>query len=1253
MICIMTSKGGISTLEGVRYEVQAVLYEMPDLLNGRLVTIRYQPASSSLSTDQQPTDIFTDDYSIEDIYGRKSFFQAKQNTKDSAWTIRRLLAEGVLGQFWRQYNVEPQSKLFFVSNISAPQLQRLADHARQDISPDEFRKTLTKEMQRHAKNISEDLEISWQDLYNLLKRVNHRLLTEDYIQRRITDYAYQRYTDVDKFVLAIRDFIEKCPGSLMTQHRVSDYLEKHGLFRFVVDTSEQLLGEYLAMVASQHEYVDMIDLQRLVRLEDIYITLKMARKMKKFSKTEAEYLYRADSASRAWRDRSERRIVEQLEEVKLSDVLKEKCLVFRGEPGVGKTTLLRHLAYTSSAERINNHPIPIFTRLADLTNQRFKANMDRWLEYYYPKQAELLKEKLQNGECIVLLDGLDEVEKADGNWESVRNEAIRLANWKNQVVLSSRTVAYPEGFMPANFRIYEVAGFSEEQQQKFLFKWFTEEPEKARKLLKAMRSNPRMRDFTKNPLLLSLTAVVCENDPYFQLPTQRVELYERATQLFMRRWNEKRTPSKEPRFATKSKREFLEEAAFYYFTKAVEIFEETDLIEFIDVWQHERGVSMNAKEQEDFLEELSVHNGFLITEAEDRYRFLHLTFQEYFTACAIHNSTDWRELLKEKYVWDPRWEEVIRLLGSLMNDASPLISLVWNPSVEDDIFNSRVLLAVRCLGDAKEADNLWQRAADRVVDRLYYQERYSIYTLHDAIMESYSLIAQRYPEALERLHRDIRDTSDHVRQAAARTLSEVASENSTKPLIDALNDNNVDSIVRWYAAEALGRIGSKDVVKPLIGALRDEDSYLREHAARALKHIDSEEVVRSLIKALRDENSGVRKSAGESLGHIGSLDAVKPLICALKDADYEVRMKAAEALKQIDSESAIDAVIGMLRDSNPGICRRAMGVIESLGDMVHARSVGIIELLIDALKDKNTDIREAAAWALGDIGTEEVIAPLIGALRDKNSDVRKGVMKALGHTRSEDAIGPLVKLMQDRSESPDIRMWAAWSLGYTGSKNAVKPLINALDDKGFGEYKRSDEWEWESKYYVRDAAAEALGFIAEKGIDCREAIVPLIDILRNDVPYIRESAAYALGEIGSEEAVEPLIVALKDKNRDKDKNGSKKDKRGNAIAQMKNDIAREKVAVALRKIGDDRAIEPLINILIDEDESFIVRRGAAEALGDMDSADAVKPLIAEMAYVYEHPDDHIEVRMSATEALYKLSRPPKRVIFHDGIRDFS
>jgi HEAT repeat protein len=82
---------------------------------------------------------------------------------------------------------------------------------------------------------------------------------------------------------------------------------------------------------------------------------------------------------------------------------------------------------------------------------------------------------------------------------------------------------------------------------------------------------------------------------------------------------------------------------------------------------------------------------------------------------------------------------------------------------------------------------------------------------------------------------------------------------------------------------------------------------------------------------------------------------------------------------------------------------------------------------------------------------------------------------------------------------------------------------------------------------------------------------------------IRLAAASALGKVGDSRAVDPLITALDDQ-------------------QGVNEVA----ALALGEIGDPRAVEPLTETL--ENESWEIRSSAAKALGKIGDERAVNPL---------------------------------------------
>jgi len=94
----------------------------------------------------------------------------------------------------------------------------------------------------------------------------------------------------------------------------------------------------------------------------------------------------------------------------------------------------------------------------------------------------------------------------------------------------------------------------------------------------------------------------------------------------------------------------------------------------------------------------------------------------------------------------------------------------------------------------------------------------------------------------------------------------------------------------------------------------------------------------------------------------------------------------------------------------------------------------------------------------------------------------------------------------------------------------------------------------------------------------------LIEALRYKDEYVRKDAAIALGKIGDERAIDPLIQALKDKH-----------------------YVRREAARALGVIGGERVVGPLIQALRHEDGT--VRMYAASALGKIRDERAIDPLI--------------------------------------------
>jgi HEAT repeat protein len=119
-----------------------------------------------------------------------------------------------------------------------------------------------------------------------------------------------------------------------------------------------------------------------------------------------------------------------------------------------------------------------------------------------------------------------------------------------------------------------------------------------------------------------------------------------------------------------------------------------------------------------------------------------------------------------------------------------------------------------------------------------------------------------------------------------------------------------------------------------------------------------------------------------------------------------------------------------------------------------------------------------------------------------------------------------------------------------------------------------------------------------------------ITALKNQDSKVRSSAAIALGKLADARAVEPLIACLKDTDLN----------------------VRASSAFALGKLGDARAVAPLIACLKDKD--LDARGQTVVALGKLGDARAVEPL-----YTCMKNDQSLGVRKSAAAALDKLGKP--------------
>ena len=193
-----------------------------------------------------------------------------------------------------------------------------------------------------------------------------------------------------------------------------------------------------------------------------------------------------------------------------------------------------------------------------------------------------------------------------------------------------------------------------------------------------------------------------------------------------------------------------------------------------------------------------------------------------------------------------------------------------------------------------------------------------------------------------------------------------------------------------------------------------------------------------------------------------------------------------------------------------------------------------------------------------------------------------------------------------------VRREAAITLGEMGDERCVEPLGHAL---------RDGDWQ------VREVAIEGLGQIGSPAVEL------LIKLLRDwDV---RKYAIAALGKIRDERVLDPLMLQLR--------NDEFKDDATLALVELgepalprlvnalkdKDENVRKQAVLALGRIKHTQAIDPLIDMLSDNDWfTRLTSAAALEAIGDDRGREAIKPLMKD-------PDQVVRMRVERILAKWK------------------
>jgi hypothetical protein len=761
-------------------------------------------------------------------------------------------------------------------------------------------------------------------------------------------------------------------------------------------------------------------------------------------------------------------------------------LIVLGEPGGGKTTMLRWMAtayllrykgddafnHIPDTQTLPSHPwIPVLIRCRDLGEEDLCRCFTDFLTQHLnktellPEEANVMRavilDRVAKGEALLLVDGLDEITNPQVRMMFCQELERTAARYPDApIVVTSRIVGYRD--MPyrmgSGFEHGVIAELNREDKDLFARRWVevteqhqppAEKAKRAQELLDALHSSDRIERLTGNPMLLTTLALVKRK--VGKLPNRRTKLYAEAVSVLLN-WNPRRYQIFEEDEAIPQ----IEYLAYEMCRRGVQRLTDDEVLELLDKLRTEypNVRSIRRREPQAFMALLEARSSILIksggswqknkTQEKPVWEFRHLTFQEYLAA---------RALLDGRYPGRDKTKSIAEQVAPLAGNVEKSKRIRRRPDAEPE-------------GEVPES---WREAL-----RLLVAE-----CKDDDVDEVLLAILNPAPG------------EDGAKTARPRTVLAalcLADEPNTG------EDTALQILNRFVAHVREGDAG---------GHFR---TSLSAAGAELGKCMWAEFLKQRLMQEYLRRPPGERNNFGGLWAMIESQGAPDALeACEAWFVRLTTRLWAEDEIERTSAALVVMEVAFLDKACTaPGLIEALFALLPSSPPTRFAAAWALGRLCIDVPAKWN---RQETIWRPR--GAEiETLMDILQSTESKESDTVRWLLAALGSSNDARAFQPGIQSLGHDDEA--VRRTAAGVLGKLGDKLAVPPLLAKLDDPDAD---------------VRSAVIGALVQFGDK-----QAVPPLLAKLDDPDAGFRRAVIAALGQLGDKQATEPLILLLEDRN---------------------------------------------------------------------------------------------------------------------------